>query len=94
MNLSTTSARQRRLSPYNIATSRSTGVSQCMCRRVSPVNHSVVIDDRIAVLIRFSPLNDHSAEQLVTGSVHKILTKARMLGYMHMACLKVTGGMM
>ena len=65
-------------------------MSRCMC---SPVNCSVVIDDRIAVLNRFSPLNDLSAEQLVTGSVHKILTKARMLGYMPVACLRVTVGL-
>ncbi len=45
-----------------------------MCRSDSPVSRSVVIDDRTAVLILFRPLKDLSAEQLVTGRVHNILT--------------------
>ena len=32
------------------------------------------------VFIRFTALNDRSAEQVVTGSVHRILSNARMLG--------------
>ena len=52
----------------------------------------VVMDDRNAVLKRFSPLKDLSAEQLVTGSVHSIVTNALMLGYIELACLTVTTG--
>ncbi len=64
-----------------------------MCRSDSPVSRSVVIDDRTAVLILFRPLKDLSAEQLVTGRVHNILTKALMLGNMVVACLRVTVGL-
>ena len=66
---------------------------RCMCRSDSPVSRSVVIDDRTAVLILFRPLKDLSAEQLVTGRVHNILTKALILGNMVVACLRVTVGL-
>ena len=64
-----------------MAAGMSTGMSWCTVKSVSPVSHSVVMDDRKAVLIRFSPLKDRSAEQVVTGRVHKILNKALILGY-------------
>ena len=51
----------------------STGMSQCRWRRVSPDSLPVVMNERIGDLIRFSPLKDLSAEQLVTGRMHKIL---------------------
>ncbi len=59
-------------------------------RSDSPVSRSVVVDDRTAL---FRPLKDLSAEQLVTGRVHNILTKALMLGKMVVACLRVTVGL-
>ena len=55
-------------------------MSRCICRRASPLSRSVPIDDRRAVFIRFTALKDLSAEQLVTGNVHRILARARMLG--------------
>lgn len=36
----------------------------------------------MADLILLNPLKDLSAEQLVTGGVHKMLTKTLILGYM------------
>lgn len=57
----------------SIAAWISIGMSQCICRRDNPISLSVVIDDHIAVLICLSPLNELSAEQLITGRVHKIL---------------------
>ena len=70
----------------------STGMSRCKVRSVSPVSRCVVMDDRNAVLMHFSPVKDLSAEQLVTGSVHSIVTNALMLGYIELACLTVTTG--
>ena len=49
----------------------------------------MVIEDLEAVLIRLSPLKDLSAEQLVTGRVHKMLIKALMFGYIAEVCLIV-----
>ena len=49
----------------------------------------MVIEDLEAVLIRLSPLRDLSAEQLVTGRVHKMLIKALMFGYIAEVCLIV-----
>ena len=37
--------------------------------------------ERKAVFIRFSSLNDLSAEHVVTGKVHMILIRALILGY-------------
>ena len=47
----------------------------------------MVINDRKVVLMRLSPLKDVSAEQLVTGRVHKMLINARILGYIVEVCL-------
>ena len=44
-----------------------------MCRSESPDSLSVVMHERKAVFILFSPLNDLSAEHVVTGKVHMIL---------------------
>ena len=59
-------------------------VKECQSRE-----SMVVIDDRKAVLMRLSPLKVLSAEQLVTGRVHKMLINARMLGYFVEVCLIV-----
>ena len=63
-----------------------------MCRRASPVSRSVPMDDRRVVFIRFTALNDRSAEQVVTGSVHRILSNARMLGNIEVECLRACVG--
>ena len=68
----------------------STGMSRCRWRRVSPDSLPVVMDERIRDLIRFSPLKDLSAEQLVTGRMQKILTKTLMLGYIEDTFLRVS----
>ena len=70
----------------------SRGMSRCICRSVNPVRRFVTIDDRTAVFILFMALNDRSAEQLVTGRVHKILSSARMLGNIAVACRRVYVG--
>ena len=57
-----------------------------MCNRVSPLSLLLVILDRNGV-IRL--LNDLFAEQVVKGRVHRILTRAEMLGYMILTCLRV-----
>ena len=46
--------------------------------------------DLKGVLILLNPLKDLSAEQLVTGKVQRILTRAVMLGNMGLTCLKVS----
>ena len=53
----------------------------------------MVIEDLKAVLIRLSPLKDLSAEQLVTGRVHKMLIKALTFGYIAEVCLSVVVGL-
>ena len=53
----------------------------------------MVIEDLKAVLIRLSPLKDLSAEQLVTGRVHKMLIKALMFGYIAKVCPSVVVGL-
>ena len=67
----------------------SKGVSRCMCRRASPVSRSVPMDDRRVV---FTALNDRSAEQVVTGSMQRILSNARMLGNIEVECLRACVG--
>ena len=52
----------------------------------------MVIEDRKAVLMRLGPLKDLSAEQVVTGRVHKMLIKALIIGYMAEVCLIVVVG--
>ena len=59
----------------------STGMSRWMWTRVSPVNRSIIIEDRRGDLIVLSPLKDLSAEQLVTGKVHMMAISTLMLGY-------------
>ena len=71
----------------------STEMSQCIFRRDRLVSRCVVMEDRKAVFVRFSPLKDLSAEQLVTGRVHKMVTNTLMLGYMEVACLRVVVGL-
>ena len=49
--------------------------------------------DRKAVFVRFNPLKDLSAEQLVTRKVHKMVTNTLMFGYIEVACLRVVVGL-
>ena len=63
-----------------------------MFSSVSPVSRCVDIEDLRAIFIRFSPLKDLSAEQLVTGRVHMILTSALKFGYIEVVCLRVVVG--
>ena len=77
----------------SIASLMSTGISRCTVRSVSPVSLCVVMADRKGVLIRFRLLKDLSAEQLVTGRVHRILSKALMFGNIEVACLRAAAGM-
>ena len=65
----------------SIASGMSIGISRCTWRSDCPESLSVVIQERKAVFIRFSPLNDLSAEHVVTGKVQRILINALMLGY-------------
>ena len=65
-------------------------MSRCKWRSVNPDSRPVVMDERMADLILFSPLKDLSAEQLVTARVHKMLTKTLMLGYMTDMFLRVS----
>ena len=44
-------------------------------------------------LIRFRLVKDLSAEQLVTGRVHRILIRAFTFGYIEVACLRATAGL-
>ncbi len=53
----------------------------------------MVIEDLKAVLICLSALKDLSAEQLVTGGVHKMLIKALMFRYIAEVCLIVVVGL-
>ena len=69
-----------RLLNSSIASAMSTGMSRCTVRSVNPVSLCVVIDDRKGDLIRFRLLKDLSAEQLVTGRVHRILISALTFG--------------
>ena len=57
---------------------------------MSPVKRELVIADLKGVLILFRPLKDLSAEQLVTGRVQRNFTRAVMLGYMELTCLKMS----
>ena len=57
---------------------------------MSPVKRELVIADLKGVLILFRPLKDLSGEQLVTGNVQRIFTRAVMLGYMELTRLKVS----
>ena len=66
------------------------GMSRCICRIVSSVSLVLVMLDLNGVLILFSPLNDLSAEQEVTGRVQSILIRAVILGYMELVCCKVS----
>ena len=71
----------------------STGMSRCTVRSVNPVSLCVFMDDRKGVLIRFRLLKDLSAEQLVTGRVHRIRISALTFGYMEVACLRAAAGL-
>ena len=55
---------------------------------------SVPIDDHKAVFISFTALKDLSAEQLVTGNVHRIQISVRMLGNIVVACRSACVGML
>ena len=81
-----------RLMNLSTAAGMSTDILRCMFSSVSPVSHCVNIDDRRAIFIRFSPLKDLSAEQLVTGRVHKILTSNLIFWYIEVVCLRVVVG--
>ena len=69
-----------------MASEMSSGMSQCMYSSES------AIDDRQLVLIRFSALKDRSAEQLVTGNVHRILIRTLTLGYIEEVWRRVSVG--
>ena len=77
----------------SIAALMSTGILRCTVRSVSPVSRCVVMADQKGVMIRFRLLKDLSAEQLVTGRVHRILSKALMFGNIEVACLRAAAGM-
>ena len=64
----------------------------CICRSDSPDSLSVVMHERKAVFIRFSPLNDLSAEPVMTGKVHMTLIRALILGYIEVVCLRAMQG--
>ena len=68
------------------------GISRCMCTSKSLDSLSVVIHERKTVLTRFSPLKDRSAEHVVTGRVHRILTSVVMLGHIQVVCRRVSLG--
>ena len=53
----------------------------------------VVIADLNGVLMRFNPLKDLSAEQVVTGNVQRILIRALILGNIELTCLIVRVGL-
>ena len=76
----------------SIAPEVSMGTSRCMCSSESPDSLSVVIHERKTVLTRFSPLKDLSAEHVVTGRVHRILTSVVMLGHIQVVCRRVSLG--
>ena len=65
----------------SITLGMSTGMLQYMCK-----------SERKAVFIRFSPLNDLSAEHVVTGKVHMILISALMFGNIEVVCLRAMPG--
>ena len=64
-------------------------MSRWMCNKVSPLSLLFVILDQNVVFILFKLLNNLSAEHVVMGRVHRILTRATMLGYMLLMCLGV-----
>jgi hypothetical protein len=70
----------------------SIGISRWIFKMESPESLCVVMEDRNAVFDRFSPLNDRSAEQLVTGKVQRIVINTLMFGYIDVACLRVMVG--
>ena len=53
----------------------------------------VVIADLKGVLICFNALKDLSAEQVLTGSVKRILTRVSILGKIELICLMVRVGL-
>ena len=53
----------------------------------------VVIADLKGVLIHFNALKDLSAQQVVTGSVQRILTIVLILGKIELICLMVSVGL-
>ena len=61
-------------------------------RSDNPVNLSVVIVDRNGDLVCLSTLNDLSAEQVVTGKVHRMVIRVFILGYIEVVCFKVSKG--
>ena len=83
-----------RIANSSIAAAISTGMSRCTVKSVSPDSRCVPMDDRKAVLILFIPLKDLSAEQLVTGRTHRIVHKALILGYIAVACLRASVGLL
>ena len=67
-------------------------MSLCKWRSDNAVSRSFPMVDLRAVLMRLSPLKDRSEEQLVTGKVHKINSKALMFGNIDVACGKDRDG--
>ena len=53
----------------------------------------VVIADLKGVLIHFNALKDLSTEQVVTGSVQRILTRVSIMGKIELICLIVSVGL-
>ena len=67
-------------------------MSRCIWSRESPDSLSVVMHERKGVFIRFNPLNDLSAEHVVTGKVHMIRTSALTFGNIEVVCLRAILG--
>lgn len=60
-------------------------MSLCRWRSASDVRRSLPIVDLSAVLILFKPLNDHSAEQEITGSVQSMHNSSVIFGNSELA---------
>ena len=83
-----------RIANSSIAAAISTGMSRCIVKSLSPDSRCVPMDDLKADLILFIPLKDLSAEQLVTCRTHRIVNKALILGYIAVACLGASVGLL
>ena len=77
----------------SIALGISRAKSRWTARKLSSDKRAPDIDERNVVFVRFSPLNDLSAEHVVTGSVHKMLSSTRMFGYIELAYLSAPKGL-
>ena len=69
-----------RLANSSITSGMSMSMCLCRWRSASDVRHSLPIVDLSAFLILFKPLNDHSAEQEITGSVQSMRNSSVIFG--------------